>query len=262
MAEGCSGCKVLTPEESTDSDEGQATFVVQAGLVMIFFPELCNKRETNKPWAHHNRLQIMSREPRKAKSLAIEKAAFCLNPDSGYFSSQVTDAVAFRNYLPTVVGVETQEELCEIQSDLTSLTSELKIKMECETDSKENIIPSLPTPNKRRTSERVKIEYISSDSEEVHGPALRPQCQGRIPALEAAVKAFQTASSEADARILALETTVLKLQSVLKWVITVENNVEEVKEQILGDASSAEMDVWEIKQEEACGEVKRLSYIS
>ncbi|KAJ6613837.1 hypothetical protein B0H10DRAFT_1951227 [Mycena sp. CBHHK59/15] len=89
----------------------------------------------------------MSREPRKAKSLAIEKAAFCLNPDSGYFSSQVTDAVAFRNYLPTAVGVETQEELCEIQSDLTS---ELKIKTEGKTNSKENIIPSLLTPNKRR----------------------------------------------------------------------------------------------------------------
>ncbi|KAJ6628644.1 hypothetical protein B0H10DRAFT_1940461 [Mycena sp. CBHHK59/15] len=183
----------------------------------------------------------MNREPHKVKALGREKTEFCLNPDSGYLSSQVPDSIAFRNYMPAVVGVGTQEELCDDEN--------LRLK--------------------HGLNHCVLLPGQSADN---HAPNKRAKIESAVPSdleeAKAKVKALWLASSMADARILALEKTVKDLQSsnmelqrtitneihfvqeffgerltsVLKRGIGVEHGVEEVKEHIMGVDTSSVMD--------------------
>ncbi|KAJ6537584.1 hypothetical protein B0H10DRAFT_2232576 [Mycena sp. CBHHK59/15] len=157
--------------------------------------------------------------------------------------------------MPAVVGVETQEELCDDGN--SAVSAEIKIKKEHKTDAKENVKPPYsPTPNKenlrlkhglnhcvllpgqsadnRAPNKRAKIESaVPSDLEEAKGLALQPllQRQSRISALEAKVKALRLASSMADARILALEKTVKDLQSSnMELQRTITNEIHFVQE--------------------------------
>ncbi|KAF8171203.1 hypothetical protein K438DRAFT_1982190 [Mycena galopus ATCC 62051] len=57
---------------------------------------------------------------RQKKALGTARSTFTLNPDFGYFNSQVSDQDAFRHYLNGPTGEKTQAELLELSQDTTA----------------------------------------------------------------------------------------------------------------------------------------------
>ncbi|KAJ6614057.1 hypothetical protein B0H10DRAFT_2268125 [Mycena sp. CBHHK59/15] len=197
----------------------------------------------------------MERKPRRNTAMGRAKTAFCLNPENGYFSSQVEDSVAFGTYLPTSVGGETYQELCG---------SPLAIKAEVE--DVENVWMSDVTlgnaknwgqflANQRRplmnhdngvtrSTKKVKIEadtkpsLLLADSDRKHTTYAGPsESASRVAVLETQVATLQTANTELRAALAREIQEVRNLISerfghVLERLNDAELGVDELKAQI------------------------------
>ncbi|KAJ7786954.1 hypothetical protein B0H14DRAFT_3506185 [Mycena olivaceomarginata] len=141
---------------------------------------------------------------RKHKALGTVSA---LNPDFGYFNSQVSDKDAFRHYLNAPAGEKTQAELQELSQDTTAGyksegsilrtdadTKPITVKIEKENYPLTPAVLRAVSPGQSLTKQaRVEEDHVKIDDGSVPGVVERvPSDRLRISLLEAEVANLHT----------------------------------------------------------------------